>query len=72
MQMERELYYYGILLDIVRDVIGPNGVISRIGFKNLMLSKHRSFVFGLIEIYDDASIGHMYRVMRQFLTLQLI
>ena len=72
MQMERELYYYGALLGIVRDAIGPNGVISRIGFRNPMLSEDGSFVFGLVEISDDASMGHMYSVMRQFPTLQLI
>ena len=71
-QMERELYYYGALLGIVRDAIGPNRTISRIGFRNPMLSEDGSFVFGLVEISDDASMGHMYRVMRQFPTLQLI
>ena len=70
--MERELYYYGALLGIIRDAIGPNRVINRIGFRNPMLSQDGSFVFGLVEIYDDASMGHMYRVMRQFPTLQLI
>ena len=72
MQMELELCYYSALLGIVRDAIGPNGVINRIGFRNPMLSEHGSFVFGLVEICDDASVGHMYRVMRQFPTLRLI
>ena len=71
-QIERKLYYYGALLGIVRDAIGPNRVFNKIGFRNLMLSQHGSFAFGLVEICDDASMRHMYRVMMQFSTLQLI